>query len=195
MNLRRVLPALLAVLLPASVLSACSSDDRSAAASTQETYYEVLSEPEIQPGDAVPAPTGKVVLTLRGVPNTNVGKTLQFDLATLERLGVVSYQVFDRQAEGRDVTFSGPLLRSVLDVAGAQGTTLHCIALNDYAVDVPAADAEELPVLLATKADGKRMTVAHYGPTRFIYPTEGFDLNATVYDPRWIWQLKTIVVR
>ena len=26
-------------------------------------------------------------------------------------------------------------------------------------------------------------------------PTEGFDLNATVYDPRWIWQLKTIVVR
>lgn len=196
MCLRRLLPTALVALLPALALSACSSSDVAGAPEpTPSTYYDVVSEPEIKPGDPVPVPTGKVVLTLRGVPNTNVGKTLRFDLATLEKLGVVSYSVFDRQAEGRDVTFSGPLLKSVLDVAGATGTNLHCIALNDYAVDVPAADADALPVILATKADGKKMSVAHYGPTRFIYPTDGFDLDSTIYDPRWIWQLETIVVK
>lgn len=196
MTLRRLLPVLLAALLPVSALSACSSADGAARPETNpSTFYDVVSEAEIMPGDPVPAPTGRVVLTLRGVANTNVGRTLQFDLATLEKLGVVSYSVFDRQAEGREVSFSGPLMKSVLDIAGATGTTLHCIALNDYAVDVPASDAAELPLLLATRADGKKMSVAHYGPTRLIYPTEGFDLDETVYDPRWIWQLKTIVVR
>jgi hypothetical protein len=36
--------------------------------------------------------------------------------------------------------------------------------------------------------------VERYGPTRVVYPTDGVDLDPTVYDPRWIWQLKTIEV-
>ena len=38
------------------------------------------------------------------------------------------------------------------------------------------------------------MTVAHYGPLRVIYPTTGYDLDPTVYDPRRIWQLSAIDV-
>ena len=49
-------------------------------------------------------------------------------------------------------------------------------------------------MLLATRLDGEPMEVAHYGPTRIIYPTAGYDLNPTVYDPRWIWQLSSIDV-
>jgi len=154
----------------------------------------VVSEPTLVAGDPVPAPTGRVVLTLEGVPTTNVEDRLELDLDTLEKMGVVEYTVFDRQAEGRDVTFSGPLVRDVLAVAGATGTTMHTVALNDYAVDVPVSDAEDLPLMLATRADGTKMTVARYGPTRFVYPTEGYDLDQTVYDARWIWQLARIEV-
>lgn len=198
---RRTVAVLLATLLAATlVVAGCSSStsEDSTEPTAAERPYRVLTEPTIQPGDLVPPPTGKVVLSLRNVPTTNVGRTLQFDLATLDRLGTVSYTVFDRQAEGRDVRFSGPLLRTVLKVAGVDLTkeqTLRCLALNDYAVDVPTGDAVKFPVLLATRADGKRMSVAHYGPTRFIYPTHGFNLDKTVYDPRWIWQLDQIVVR
>ena len=178
------------------LLSGCSADQPAAArATSRPTPWTVVSEPQIRPGDAVPAPTGPVVLTVTGGTVTNVGDELQLDLATIDRMGTVRYAVFDRQAEGRRVVFSGPLLRTVLAVAGAQGTTMHTVALNDYAVDIPVKDTERYPVLLATRADGTRMTVEHYGPTRVVYPTKGFDLDKTVYDPRWIWQLATIDVR
>jgi hypothetical protein len=175
-------------------LSGCGHDP---AATTAPAHpWHVVSAGSITPGDAVPAPTGTVVLTLTGTKVTNVDDELRLDLDLLDSLGVVEYSVFDHQAEGRDVSFSGPLLRDLLDVAGVAHTaTLHCLALNDYDVDVPASDAWDYPVLLATRADDARMDVEHYGPTRLVYPTRGFELDETVFDPRWVWQLKTIEVR
>jgi hypothetical protein len=39
------------------------------------------------------------------------------------------------------------------------------------------------------------MSVANYGPLRIVYPTTGYDLDPTVYDPRWIWQLSAIELK
>ena len=198
MTLRRaVIAALLAALV--ALLAGCNSagEKTPPAPSASPSTYGTTTPGSLKPGDPIPVPTGRPILTLTGVPTTNVGDTLQFDLATLEKFDTVAFEVFDRQAEGHDVTFSGPLLKTVLAAAGVtdlKGKTLHCLALNDYSVDIPANDAAELPVLLATRADGKKMSVAHYGPTRFIYPTEGYNLDKTKYDPRWIWQLKEISV-
>jgi hypothetical protein len=165
---------------------------------TFEDAYKRVTEATLSAGDAVPAPTGEVILTFRGnVGTTNVDNTLQFDMDTLEKLGLVEYSVNDVQAEGKVVTFQGVLLKDLLAVAKipAGTTTLHMIALNDYAVDFPAADAEQFPVMLATKVDGQRMTVEHYGPTRIVYPTDTFKLDPAQYDPLWIWQLATIEVK
>lgn len=191
---RRLLPVL-ALSLAAAILAGCGGSQPSASADAKPRAWVRVTEAEIRPGDEVPAPSGRVVLRITGGTVHNAGRRLDLDLATLDRLGTVEYTVFDRQAEGRNVTFSGPLLRTVLAVAGAEGRTLHTVALNDYAVDIPARDATTFPVLLATRADGKRMSVQHYGPTRVIYPTKGFQLDKTVYDPRWIWQLTAIDVR
>jgi hypothetical protein len=140
----------------------------------------------------VPAPTEEVVLRVTG---TDRAKPVAFDMPTLESLGLVEYSVDDKQAEGRRVTFRGVLLSSLLDVVGADdATVLHTMALNDYGVDIPVSDVEDYPVLLATQVDGERMTVERYGPTRVVYPTDSYDLDPTVYDPRWIWQLASIVV-
>ncbi len=187
-------PLLLAVIVAIAppALAGCSS------ASEAETIARSVTTGDLAPGDHVPAPKGPVVLTLRGrIGETNVGDELQFDLATLERLGLHEYRADDYQAEGHVVRFRGVLLDRLLAVADADpdATTLGTVALNDYKADVPVRDAERYPVLVATSVDGKRMSVARYGPTRFVYPNLAIDFDKTVYDARWVWQLDTVTVR
>jgi hypothetical protein len=65
------------------VLAACGGSD---------TNVETVQEATLNPGDAVPAPTGEVVLTITGdIANTNVGDALVFDMETLESLGLIRY--------------------------------------------------------------------------------------------------------
>ncbi|WP_370250563.1 molybdopterin-dependent oxidoreductase [Nocardioides sp.] len=193
--------ALLGVLLTvvvAALLGGCGSDAAPAPSPTDATSavdLTVVSEASLRPGDAVPPPTGPVLLTVRGGTTTNVGEELQLDRDLLERLGVMSYEVQDDDATGQLATFSGPLVRDLLAVAGGDATMMHAVALNDYVVDVPVKDAQDLPLLLATRMDGKPMSVANYGPTRFVYPSSGYDLDPAVYDPRAIWQLATITLK
>ncbi|MER7072447.1 molybdopterin-dependent oxidoreductase [Terrabacter sp. NPDC000476] len=190
---RTALAALALVAL--SMLSACGSDSAAPVASPRTTMpYAVVQPASLVRGAAVPAPTGPTVLTVTG--KVAGGKPVTFDMATLEKLGLVEYSVMDKQAEGRRVTFRGVLLSDVLATVGASSaTSLHTVALNDYAVDIPVSDTRTYPVLLATTVDGKRMSVEKYGPVRVVYPTDGATLDPAVYDPRWIWQLTTVEVR
>lgn len=187
--------ALLGLLPALLVLPGCGSDESATAAEASDRPVpRTVAEATLLPGDPVPAPTGKVVLVVKDAGNPNVGDDLQLDMALLDRLGAVEMTVDDRQALGREATFTGPLVETLLDVADVDGETMHTVALNDYAVDVPVQDARELPLVLATRVEGETMSAADYGPTRFVYPTEGYDLDRTVYDARWIWQLKEISV-
>jgi hypothetical protein len=156
---------------------------------TASTSYSQTSDP-VSTGTAGPA-----VLTVSGrfAAGRTPGVTL--DLAQLDNMPQVECTVNDREAEGRDATFRGVLVADLLNEIGAQPeTTLHTAALNDYAVDLPVSDIHDVPVLLATRLDGRPMSVAHYGPLRVIYPTTGYNLDPTVYDPRRIWQLSTVDV-
>jgi len=138
---------------------------------------------------------GPTVLTVSGRFAPDHAAPVTLDLAQLDAMPQVECTVNDREAEGRDATFRGVLVADLLTEIGAQPeTTVHTAALNDYAVDLPASDIRDLPVLLATRLDGQPMSVAHYGPLRVIYPTTGYNLDPTVYDPRRIWQLSTVDV-
>jgi hypothetical protein len=186
------------VVLGVTVLAGCGTQAEDATARVESPALTRTGErtsDALEPGDKVPPPSGKVVLVVRGGTTTNVGDELRLDLDQLDALTSVEYAVDDRLATGRRVTFSGPLVRTLLDLAGAEdATTMHTVALNDYAVDIPVSDAEDLPLMLATRMDGRRMSVARYGPTRFVYPTDGYGLDPVVYEPRWIWQLRSIEV-
>lgn len=143
---------------------------------------------------ALEAPTGPVVLTVKGkISNTNAGDTAQFDMAMLEKLKGRKGEMETPWTEGK-VTFEGPLLREVLAAAGATGTSLKVRALNDYAADVPADDAK-LDTILANKLDGKPMSVRDKGPLMLVYP---FDLDADLYNEKYfsrsVWQIKEIEV-
>lgn len=143
---------------------------------------------------ALDAPTGPVVLTVKGtISNTNAGDTAQFDLAMLEALKGRKGEMETPWTEGT-VIFEGPLLREILAAVGATGTSLKVRALNDYAADVPAEDAK-LDTILATKLDGKPMSIRDKGPLMLVYP---FDLDADLYNEKYfsrsVWQIKEIEV-
>lgn len=145
---------------------------------------------------ALDKPTGDVILTVTGnVTHANVDGTAQFDAAMLDKLASRTGQMETPWTTGK-VTFSGPLLRAILDEAGAEGTKLSVKALNDYAAEVPMEDARNLDTMLATEMDGNVMSVRDKGPLFLIYP---FDTNPDLYNEKYfsrsVWQIKEIEVQ
>jgi hypothetical protein len=145
---------------------------------------------------ALDKPVGDVILTITGqVKNANVGDTAQFDAAMLEKLASRSGRMETPWTTGK-VSFSGPLLRAILEEAGADGSRLTVRALNDYSAEVPIQDAKELDTILATHMDGKPMSIRDKGPLFLIYP---FDENPELYSEKYfsrsVWQIKEIEVR
>ncbi|MBB4063877.1 molybdopterin-dependent oxidoreductase [Gellertiella hungarica] len=146
------------------------------------------------PASALDKPAGEPVLTVTGaVSQTNDGGNAVFDMSMLEALPGRSAKMETPWTTGA-AEFSGPFLREVLKAAGARGAHLKVKALNDYAADVPAEDAE-LDTILATKLDGKPMSVRDKGPLMLVYP---FDQDKGLYNEKYfgrsVWQIKEIEV-
>lgn len=140
-------------------------------------------------------PTGDVVLTVTGaIDNVNADKTAVFDMAMLEAAAGRSATMRTPWADGK-TTFEGPFLRSILKMVGAHGKSLKITALNDYASDIPIGDATDYDTILATKLNGKHMSVRDKGPVFLVYP---FDTNDELYNEKYfsrsVWQIKSIEV-
>lgn len=145
---------------------------------------------------ALDNPAGPVVLSLTGrVRSPNDGARANFDMAMLERLPQTSFSTRTPwYAQARK--FTGPLLRDVMAAAGASGTLLRAVALNDYWVEIPAEDAARHDIILARLLDDKPMAVRDKGPLFMIYPFDAQpELRNQVYYSRSAWQLRTIEVR
>lgn len=141
-------------------------------------------------------PQGPPILTVGGsISQTNAGATAVFDLAMLEALPGRVTETETPWTKGR-TRFEGPLGSALLDAVGARGTTLHVVALNDYAVDLPVEDFRKWPVILAVRKDGRPMAVRDKGPIFVVYP---FDVDPSLYNERIFsrsaWQVKSIEVR
>lgn len=148
----------------------------------------------VQAGE-LPQPKGAIVLTLTGdIANSNGNGAAAFDMAMLEALPGRSASMETPWTNG--VTrFDGPLLRAVLEAAGAKGKGLKLKAINDYAADVPMEDATGIDSMLALKMNGEVMSVRDKGPVFMIYP---FDTNPELYNEKYfsrsVWQIKEIEV-
>ena len=144
---------------------------------------------------ALDKPTTDVILTVTGnLQHPNVGTAAQFDLPMLEQLASREGEMETPWTTGK-VKFSGPLLKAVLDAAGANGAVLTVKAINDYAADVPMEDATKLDTILATRMDGRTMSVRDKGPLFLIYP---FDTHPEIYNEKYfsrsVWQIREIEV-
>jgi hypothetical protein len=160
--------------------------------------YEVVKPAEITLGGPLPAPAKEGILTISGeLTNKNTGDTLVLDMATIEKLGLVKYTVKDPW-ENKQVTYTGVLLADLLKAAGAteKATSIHLTALDDYQVDIVIAKTKEIPMLLATQADGQYMDVDHAGPTRIVFPYDTFsDSDLLDYKNLSIWNISRMEIK
>ena len=145
---------------------------------------------------ALDAPKGQVILTVSGeLSHPNAGKSAEFDLAMLEALPGRKGTMETPWTTGK-VEFSGPPLRAVLEAAGAKGTSIKLVALNDYAAEVPMEDATKIDSILASRMNGDTMSVRDKGPLFMIYP---FDKDQSLYNEKYfsrsVWQIKSIEVK
>lgn len=132
-----------------------------------------------------------VILT---VTSAVKGVSVEFNREQLERLESREASMETPWTEGR-VTFRGPLLKAVLQAAGAEGNRLVIKALNDYSAEIPIDDATDLPTILAMRANGNTLSVREKGPLFLIYP---FDLKPELYNEKYfarsVWQISEIEV-
>ena len=162
-----------------------------------DTGYDIVAPASIGPSEAIPAPSGEEVLAISGlIAAKNGSGALNFDIPTLERLGLVEYSVDDPWLKD-NFTYTGVLMSDLLKYAGIFHTaqSVHLVALDDYQVDIPISDINKWPILLATRANGEYMSVDNYGPTRIIYPYGSHSIDPTSHNDSWIWSLKSMEVR
>ena len=141
---------------------------------------------------ALAPPTGKVVLTIEFKASA---RKVDFDMAMLARFRQRSFTTRTPWYP-TPRTFTGPLLRDVLAAAGASGSQLRLVALNDFKVGMPATDTEKFDVIIARLLDGQPMAVRDRGPLFVIYPYDSSaELQSELYFGRSAWQLRTIEVQ
>ncbi len=146
--------------------------------------------------DGLSDPSGPVVLTVSGqIDHTNAPGEARFDRAMLEALGVETVVTHTAWTTGPQ-TFEGVPVKAVLEAVGAEGTTAHCVALNDYTVDVPLSEFSEYPALMALKMNGSYIRVRDKGPVWIVFPVDDFpELDRPEIWRHWIWQLKRMEIR
>lgn len=146
--------------------------------------------------DALPAPAGDVILRVTGhIANQNDGTDALFDLDGLESLPHAQVVTSTPWTEGQTV-FDGVLLRDLLAAVGAAGGSLRAVAINDYAVEIPAEDATVYDVIVAYEMNGEPMSVRDKGPLWIVYPMDDHDeLKTPETEAKMIWQLRDISVQ
>jgi len=148
------------------------------------------------PATALEPAEGEVLLSVTGaITETNADGAAEFDLAMLEVLDTVVIETSTIWTDGIQ-TFEGVELSDLLAALGAEGTVLRAVALNDYAVDIPASDAVEGGPLVAFRRNGALMSLREKGPLWIVYPFDSSPEFQTeqIYS-RSIWQLDRIEVQ
>lgn len=142
------------------------------------------------------APSDRVILEVAGaLKNTNASDRARFDLKMLESIGVSKVTTSTPWTDGKPV-FEGVLIRDLLKRVGASGDTVTPVAINDYKIDIPRAELEKYPVLLAFKMNGEPLKVREKGPLWIIYPRDEFpELDTKPIQSRWVWQVKELRLR
>ncbi len=136
------------------------------------------------------------MLTVTGaVGQANSGANAVFDMAMLEKLPQKSFTT-QTPWYPKPVTFTGPLLRDVLAAAGAKGSKIVAVALNDYKTDIPFEDATKFDPIVAHLLDNKPMSIREKGPLFIVYPFDtASELRTEMYYNRSAWQLSSLRVQ
>lgn len=136
------------------------------------------------------SPAGPIILT---VIDSN-GAEVALDLEMMDELEQVTTVTETPWFDGVQ-EFSGPRISDLMAHLEVSGSELSFIAVNDYAASMPWTDIEDYPVILATRHEGKTMSVRDKGPLFVIYPFDAHpELRNEVVFSRSVWQVKAVKV-
>ncbi|MEM7423305.1 MAG: molybdopterin-dependent oxidoreductase [Pseudomonadota bacterium] len=92
-------------------------------------------------------------------------------------------------------TLTGVALSDFLTSVNLSGASIQAVALNDYSVSIPVADAVEGGPIIAHRMDGEAMSVRDKGPLWIVYPYDSKrEYRTEVIYSRSIWQLNQMRV-
>lgn len=145
---------------------------------------------------SLPQPKSEVILSITGkIANTNGPGRADFDREMLVALGMAEIKTTHSWAD-KATTFEGVPFAKVLEAVGASGTKLRAVAINNYAIELEAAELRKYPVILAMKADGQELRRRDRGPLWVVYPRDSFpELKDEKHNFKWIWQLRSLEVQ
>ena len=125
------------------------------------------------------------MVRITGVARGNTrAHVTELDFATLDRDASEEITINEPFLK-REMTFKGIPMREFLQRAGvaASAADLYLHALDDYHVNLPIAGLREAG-FLATRGDGKKLTVATGGPIRLVFTGDG---TLARNSDNWIW--------
>ena len=131
---------------------------------------------------------------LQVTTETTTSDPVTLELADLDAMAQHSFTTSTIWTDG-DVTFSGVPLSAVLASMNMQGSAVEMIALNDYKVTIPMDQLEDTVPIIATRMDGKVMSVRDKGPYWIVFPYDADPKyqTETIYSLS-IWQLNRLKV-
>ncbi len=133
---------------------------------------------------------GPVILTVTGT-HAETGEAITLDL-TLADVAALESEVLRTTTLWTDgeIDFTGVRMDRLFGLLNmVQPDRVQCTALNQYKVELPLSDAQQVTVLMAYARDGAYMKVRDKGPLWIIYPRDA-DIDEAAN--RMIWQLRKL---
>lgn len=120
------------------------------------------------------------------------GTAVTFTPAELEALGSWRMITVTPWREAPAV-FEGPLLADVLAAGHLDAVdTVEVTAENDYAVTIDRAVWESVPIMVATRVDGKAHSRRARGPIQFVMDMDDYTGSEIAAERHWVWMAATV---
>ena len=133
-----------------------------------------------------------VIITISGMTARTAGGELNLTLSEFEAIGME--ELYTATPWHKEKTrFSGVSGRKLSQYLEVEGNEVKAKALNEYEIVMPVSDLRIEGLILATRMDGKPLSVREKGPIFIIYPFDQKpELKNEVIFGRSIWQLRAL---
>ncbi|WP_298256435.1 molybdopterin-dependent oxidoreductase [uncultured Litoreibacter sp.] len=138
--------------------------------------------------------TGQGVARLQVMATSSPNDAVHLSLDALDAMEQIEFTTTTIWTDG-DIHFTGVPLKALLDQLGLVGSTVEMVALNDYSIAMPVKDLEDDAPIVATRMNGKAMSVRDKGPYWVVFPYDKDPKYSTETNySRSIWQLNRLKV-
>jgi hypothetical protein len=124
--------------------------------------------------------------TMLGAHDISFQKGFSVTREDLARLDQITY-IGSIPGQIEPVTFRGPALTDVVELAGGQGDTITVTALDGYGVEMERTYVETHKAILAIEADGASLAIGDLGPSVTVFPRTDDAALAEEFAARQIW--------